>query len=132
MGNRLFKPMPIINHRYFKSQAFYFKKFNFLNPRSSIIETTPSDRRGPSQCLLASLIQSTEGPFPPGSPVLVWKGPPLIDRLQSSFLIESFPFFLSEGKDSGQWILTSFPSRLEVFLPPPEGDSKCDRCQRCS
>jgi hypothetical protein len=71
--------MPIINHRYFKSQAFYFKKFNFLNPPSSIKETIPSDRREPSQCLLASLIQSAEGPFQPGSSILVWKGPPSIE-----------------------------------------------------
>jgi len=67
--------MPIINHRHFKSQAFYFEKFNFLNPPSSIIETTPSDPREPSQCRLASLIQSPEGPFQPGSSVLALKGP---------------------------------------------------------
>ena len=104
MGIRLLKTMPIINHQYFKSQAFYFKKFNFLNPGSSVIETTPSDRRELSQSLLASLIQSAEGPFRPGSSVLVWKGPPLIDRLPPSFLIESYPSHHYEGKDSGQWI----------------------------
>jgi hypothetical protein len=64
--------MPIINHRYFKSQAFYFKTFDLINPLSSIIEMTPSDGRGPSQWLLASLIQSAEAPFPLGSSILVF------------------------------------------------------------
>jgi hypothetical protein len=31
MGISLTKMMPIINHRYFKSQAFCFKKFNLPN-----------------------------------------------------------------------------------------------------
>ena len=68
--------MLIINHRYFKSQAFYFEKTIFLN--SPVLnhrnDSVTSER---AFATLPGVSDSIcEEPFRIGSSVLVWKDPP--------------------------------------------------------